>query len=72
MNSNRNPLPRPDVKVTPATERDPAASAGSVDIVISRDNKGRSYRAEGGSAPEVVKDAIEKILNDPYTGEWVK
>lgn len=64
-------LPRPEVTVTPASDRDPIAPSGSVDIVISRGGKGKSYRADGSSAPEIVKDAIEKVLADPYSGEWI-
>lgn len=64
-------LPRPDVSVTPATDRDPLAPSGSVDIVISRDNKAKSYRADGGSTTAIVKDAVEKILNDRHSAEWL-
>jgi len=64
-------LPRPDVTVTHATERDPTAPPGSMDVVISRDGKGKSYRAVGDSGPAIVKDAIEKVLGDHYTGEWL-
>ena len=65
------PLPAPTVDVTPATERDPSATPGSVDVVISRDGKGRSYRAEGGSTVELVKDAVRKVISDAHTAEWL-
>jgi hypothetical protein len=64
-------LPAPDVQVTTATSRDPSAPAGSVDVVVSRDGRGRSYRANGGCVTEVVQDAVRKILADPYSGEWI-
>lgn len=64
-------LPRPTVNVTPTVERDSTAPAGSVDVVISRDGKAKSYQADGSSVTEVVKDAVEKILNDPHTAEWL-
>ena len=75
-------LPRPTVTVTPTKERDPSASHGSVDVVISRDNgtrpdgtarspTARSYVADGGSTSEVIKDAMQKILNDPFTAEFI-
>jgi hypothetical protein len=67
-----DPLPRPDVSVTPAGDRDPGAPQGSVDVVISRDGKAISHRAEGSTTSEVVKDAVEKILNDHRSAEWVK
>lgn len=62
-------LPRPDVTVTHAT--DPSAPSGSMDVVISRDGKGKSYRVVGDSGPAIVKDAIEKVIGDKYTGEWL-
>ena len=64
-------LPRPTVEVTPASESDKSAPPGSVDIVISRDDKGRTYRTVGGSQQEVVRDAIEKVLGDHYNAEFI-
>ena len=64
-------LPRPDVNVTHASERDPTAPPGSMDVVISRDGKGKSYRVVGDTGPAIVKDAIEKVIGDGYTGEWL-
>lgn len=66
-------LPPPTVEVTSAPSKDSSAPPGSVDIVISRDGKGRSYRTVGGGPtdPTVVKDGIEKILGDHYSGEWI-
>ena len=65
------PLPAPTVDVTPAADRDSSAPAGSVDVVIHRDGKGRSYRTEGGSTADVVRDAVRKVLADPHTAEWL-
>ena len=62
-------LPAPTVDVTPTT--DTSAPSGSVDIVVHRDGKGKSYRAEGGTSVELVKDAVKKVLADPYSGEWI-
>jgi hypothetical protein len=42
-----------------------------VDVVVSRDGRGRSYRANGGCVTEVVQDAVRKVLADPYSGEWI-
>lgn len=64
-------LPRPDVTVTHATERDPNAPPGSVDVVISRDGKAKSYRATGDSGPTIVADAVKQIISDPRTAEWL-
>ncbi len=63
-------LPRPDVNVTHATERDPSAPPGSMDVVVSREGKGRSYRVVGDGTA-IVKDAIEKVLSDPYSAEFL-
>lgn len=65
------PLPRPDITVTSAKDRDPSASDGSLDVVVSRDGKGKSFRVEGGSSTELVKDAVTKTLNEPYMGEFL-
>ncbi len=64
-------LPRPDVQVTHATERDPSAPPGSMDVVVSRDGKGKSYRVVGDTGQAIVKDAVEKVLSDPYSAEWI-
>ena len=62
-------LPRPTVDVT-SRETD----VGSVvDVVISRDGKAKSYT--GTAAPTnrdgAFKDAVEKVLNDGTTAEWL-
>ncbi len=64
-------LTRPDVTVTNATERDPNAPPGSMDVVISRDGKAKSYRTIAGTTAEVMKDGIEKVIADPYSAEWI-
>lgn len=69
--SRNMPLPAPTVDVTPAQNRDSAAPAGSVDVVISRDGKARSYRAQGAGTTEIVKDAVEKVIADAHTAEWL-
>jgi hypothetical protein len=60
-------LPPPTVDVTPAVND----ATGALDVVVHRDGKGRSYRAEGTSSVELVKDAVRKVLADPYSAEWV-
>lgn len=62
-------LPRPTVEVTPT--QDPSAPSGSVDVVISRDGKATSHRADGSSTTEIVKDAVRKVLDDHRTAEWL-
>lgn len=64
-------LPRPNVEVSNTQGRDSSAPDGSVDVVISRNGKGKSYRSVGGNLQEVVKDVVEKIISDRYTGEWL-
>lgn len=67
-------LPRPDVVVTPARDRDPEARPGAHDVVISKPGFAtvRSYRVDGATTAEVVKDALDKVLADPRTAEDVK
>jgi len=63
-------LPRPSVSVTrPSSDTNPGPH--DRDIVISRDNKARSYRVTGNSPDEVLKGTVEKIIGDRYTGEWI-
>ncbi len=60
-------LPRPDVTVTEHHTGD----SYSLDVVISRDGKPRSYTGTGSSSHGATKDAVEKLLGDPYTAEWL-
>jgi hypothetical protein len=62
--------PRPTVDVTPSPAPEGQPSSG-VDIMIHRDGKGRSYRVEGQAAADLVKGAIEKVIADPYSAEWI-
>jgi hypothetical protein len=67
------PLPDAEVEVTHATNRDSAVPQGSMDVVISRGGKARSYRTIGGvSTSEIVKDAVKKVINDERVGEFIK
>lgn len=66
------PLPDPTVTVDEARSRDMNAPQGSVDVVIDRGGKCKSFRGEGSTTTEIVKDVVEKILKEPYTGEFIK
>ena len=61
-------LPRPEVSVT--SRRD---CGNEVDVVIRRQNSSRSYRGGGAfhTPDQAVADVIKKILNDPYSAEWL-
>ena len=65
------PLSRPKIDVTKATERDPEAGPGAHDVVISKEGHAtvRSYRVDGNTTAEVLKDALGKVLADPRTAE---
>lgn len=67
------PLPRPKVEVTPARERDPSAPPGAHDVTISREGFAtvKTYRTGGGVTKDVVRDAIEQIIGDRHTGEYL-
>lgn len=62
-------LPRPEVKTVP----DFSHQDGNmhVDIVVSRDNKAKSFHGAGSTQVEAVSDAVEKMLGDRATGEWL-
>lgn len=69
-------LPKPDVSVdvTPT----PDGSAQGVVINVSRDNKSydgaldkRAWSGHGRTVGEAVKGAVEKMLSDPRTGEYI-
>lgn len=62
-------LPRPTVTTTPDfTKSDGKAH---VDIVVSRDNKAKSYHGEGLTQTEAVSDAVGRMLGDGATAEWL-
>ena len=72
-------LPRPDVNVTvgkPPVDNTPglpgATSADDIkaDVVISRDNKARSYTATGKPA-EVIREVVRQIIDDPKHLEFL-
>jgi len=60
--------PQPDVSVDIATKD----GKQQVDVVLSRDNKAKSYQGVGSHNAEAVKDVVRKILDDPSTAEYVK
>jgi hypothetical protein len=66
-------LPRPDVKVrdtvVPASEGCP--SGVEVEVLISRDNKAKSYTSAGPSHAEATGKVIRQILDDPHTAEYI-
>lgn len=57
-------LPRPDVSVNTDTD-------GKTNVTIKRENSERSYVAEGPGMSEKITDVVKKIINDPYTAEWL-
>lgn len=62
-------LPRPNVEVT-SRETD---SGHEVDVVISRDDKGRAYTGggDGKSRDAAIGEVIGKILGDHNSTEWI-
>lgn len=60
-------LPPPDVRVT--TDGD--ASGASIDVMISRSQRGKTYKGTGPTIGEAAKEVIGKILADPYSAEWI-
>jgi hypothetical protein len=64
-------LPQPEISVE-ATPEGTASSSRDVAITASRDGKSRIWSGTGGTIPEAVKGAVEKMLSDPHTAEYVK
>jgi len=62
-------LPRPRVEVV-SRETDAGAE---VDVVISRDNKARTFTGggQGKSRDQAYGEAMDKVLGDHRTAEWI-
>lgn len=62
-------LPRPKIEVNSKED----LTGHTVDVVISRDNKAKSYSGGGAgvSRNDATRDVVEKILNDPHSAEWI-
>ena len=60
-------IPQPTVDVVHrAGDRD-----HHIDVILSRDNKARSYTGAGASPAEAVKDVVEKVLGDHRNAEFI-
>ena len=57
-------LPRPQVSVTKPSDQ-------VVDVTITRDGKGKTYRGEGYAESDRTKEVVGKILDDGHTAEWL-
>ncbi len=67
-------LPRPDVNVTTRSTE----SSHEVDLIVSRKGSdgadlGKRYTGGGvgATSSEAFKQTVEKLLDDPYTTEWL-
>ncbi len=59
-------LPKPNVEIV-------TTESNEKHVVISRDGKGKSYKInETYNEDNKIKDVVEKVINDPYTGEWLR
>lgn len=64
------PLPPPTVEVVENS------TTNERHVVVSRPNAGgnpvaRTYPVIGTSEKDRLKDAVEKVLGDPYSAEWI-
>ena len=57
-------LPRPTIQVITTED-------GKEHVTISRDGKTKAYEIVGVGPHEKVKDAVEKVVSDPLTAEWL-
>ena len=62
-------LPEPDVQATPEMGTDENGRR-YIDVTISREGKGKSYRGTGHTQGEVTIDVVKQIIRDPYSAEW--
>lgn len=58
-------LPRPEVSVTPSQD------GQAHDLVIHRDGKAKSYRVSGVARKDIIKDAVQQVLGDRHSAEWL-
>lgn len=61
-------LPKPTVDVA---ERDGYGYKG-IDVTVSRDGKSRTWSGTSSTTQGAVRDAVEKMLDDHHTAEYVK
>jgi len=61
-------LPRPDISVTTG---DLGNGYFAVNITVSRDGRVRGYSGTASSSAGAIKEVVEKMLDDPYTAEWL-
>ena len=64
-------LPRPAVTVTTSTKNGDLGSVQTTTITISRDGKSKSYEGSGSTHAAATGRAVEKMLDDTHTAEWL-
>lgn len=57
-------LPRPDVSIANGPD-------GKERLVISRDDRSRSYPIDGANEGQRIRGVVEKIIADHNTAEWI-
>lgn len=62
-------LPRPTVTVTESSS--PDGTTKEIVIHAARDNKDTKWSGTGATTLEATRGALEKMLNDPITGEYL-
>ena len=63
-------MPRPDVQVTQTVNTD--SGVHDTAITVSRDGKQRTWSGAGPISASSTAEAVKKMLDDPYTAEYVK
>ena len=61
-------LPRPDISIS---ESDNGCGGKSVTITASRDNKSKSWSGTSVNTTGATKEAVEKMLSDRSTAEYL-
>jgi hypothetical protein len=60
-------LPKPDVTVAEASD----SGTHSIAITARRDGKDRTWSGSAPTSAGAVRDAVDKMLADPRTGEYL-
>ena len=64
-------LPRPTVSVSTGIQGSAGNETHTVDIAIARDGKEKHYTGAGSTTASGVREAVEKMIGDGSTAEWL-
>lgn len=62
----------PDSEVSVTQSSDTVNNKTSIAITARRDGKDRTWSGEASTTQGAVKEAVEKMLKDPRSGEYIQ